>query len=59
MNRHNVGRALLLAILPLCTSPLTTEAQQAGRVYRVGYLSASSRKSEARGVEAFWRRLLQ
>jgi putative ABC transport system substrate-binding protein len=34
-----------------------TAARQAGRVYRIGYLSTPNRESVARGVDAFLRRL--
>ena len=57
MNRRNAGLALFLGLFPLGAAPLTARAQQAGKVYRVGYLSAPSRESVARGVEAFVRRL--
>jgi putative ABC transport system substrate-binding protein len=57
MNRRKAGLALLLGLLPFGAAPLAAQAQQAGRVYRIGYLSAPSRESVARGVEAFLRRL--
>jgi putative tryptophan/tyrosine transport system substrate-binding protein len=57
MNRRNAGLALFLGLLALGGAPLAAQAQQAGKVYRIGYLSAPSRESVARGVEAFERRL--
>ena len=43
----------------LLAAPLASEAQQPGRVYRLGYLSTPTRQSVERGVEAFLRRLRQ
>ena len=57
MNRRNAGLALFLGLFPLGAAPLVAEAQPAGKVYRVGYLSAPSRESVAPTVEAFLRRL--
>ena len=57
MNRRNAGLALFLGSISLGAAPLAAQAQQVGRVYRVGYLSAPSRESVARGVDAFLRRL--
>jgi putative tryptophan/tyrosine transport system substrate-binding protein len=37
----------------LLAAPLAAEAQQAGKVYRIGYLSASSGASNPRNLEAF------
>ena len=56
MNRRNAGLALFLGSIFLGGAPLA-QAQQLGRIYRVGYLSAPSRESVARGVDAFVRRL--
>ncbi|MBM2844102.1 MAG: transporter substrate-binding protein [Anaerolineales bacterium] len=41
----------------LLAAPLAAEAQQAGKVYRVGYLSASSRETSEPLLQAFLRRL--
>ena len=35
------------------------ESQQAGRTYRIGYLSTPTRESVERGVEAFLRKLAE
>src|SRR5262252_3605868 len=43
----------------LITSSLKAEAQQPGKVYRLGYLSTPTRQSVERGVEAFLRKLRQ
>ena len=56
MNRRSAGLALLLG-LAFGAAPLAAEAQQAGRVYRVGYLSTPTRESVERGLEAFLRAL--
>src|ERR1700680_4046501 len=37
--------------------PLAAEAQQAGRVYRIGYLSTPTRESVEHGLQAFLRKL--
>ena len=42
MNRRDT----LLALIALGTSPLAAEAQQAGKVWRIGYLSPGSDRSE-------------
>ena len=57
MNRRRAGLALLLGLLGFGAAPLAAEAQQAGKVYRLGYLSTPTRESVERGVEAFLRRL--
>src|SRR5258706_4430257 len=57
MNRRDAGLALLLGPLVFGAAPRTAEAQQAGRVYRIGYLSAPTRASVERGLEAFLRAL--
>jgi hypothetical protein len=50
MNR----RAFLVATAGgLLAAPLAAEAQPAGKVYRIGYLSASSGASNPRNPEAF------
>jgi putative ABC transport system substrate-binding protein len=57
MNRRNAGLALLLGPLAFDAAPLAAEAQQAGRVYHVGYLSTPTRESVKNGLEAFLRKL--
>jgi ABC-type uncharacterized transport system substrate-binding protein len=52
MNRRDAGIALVLGALDFC-APRAAQAQAAGRVYRVGYLSTPTRESVERGVEAF------
>jgi putative ABC transport system substrate-binding protein len=56
MNRRHAGFALL-GLLACIASPLFGHAQQPGKVYRIGYLSAPSRESVERGVEAFLKAL--
>jgi putative ABC transport system substrate-binding protein len=56
MNRRNAGLALL-GLLALGAAPLAAEAQQAGKVYRIGYLSAPTRASVENGLQAFLRAL--
>jgi putative ABC transport system substrate-binding protein len=56
MNRRSAGLALLLG-LAFGVTPLAARAQQAGKVYRVGYLSAPTRKSVERALDAFLRAL--
>jgi len=56
MNRRHAG-IVLLGLLACSALPPVVHAQQPGRVYRVGYLSAPSRESVARGVEAFLKAL--
>jgi putative ABC transport system substrate-binding protein len=56
MNRRKVGLALL-GLLAFGASPRAVEAQQAGKVYRIGYLSTPTRDSVKQGVEAFLRKL--
>src|SRR5437764_14928694 len=53
MNRRHAGLALLVGLLGFGAAPLAVEAQRAGRVYRIGYLSTPTRESVARGVDAF------
>lgn len=57
MNRRNAGLALLLGPLAFCAAPLASEAQQPGKVYRIGYLSAPTRKSVEHVLQAFLRAL--
>jgi len=53
MNR----RGAMLALLAFGASIRATNAQQAGKAYRIGYLSTPTRESVQRGVEAFLRKL--
>jgi ABC-type uncharacterized transport system substrate-binding protein len=55
MHRRNAGLALLA--LAFGAAPLRARAQQAGKVYRIGYLSTPTRESVERGVAAFLRKL--
>src|SRR2546427_4791691 len=55
MNRRSAGLALLG--LALGASPLVADAQQAGKVYRIGYLSTPTRESVEHGLQAFLRKL--
>jgi len=48
---------VLLGLLACSALPPVVHAQQPGKVYRIGYLSAPSRESVARGVEAFLKAL--
>ena len=57
MNRRNAGLALLLGLHVLGAAPLAAEAQQPGKVYRIGYLSTPTRESVERGLDAFLRKL--
>jgi ABC-type uncharacterized transport system substrate-binding protein len=57
MNRRDAAIALVLGALGCAVAPRVVKAQQAGKVYRVGYLSTPTRESVARGVDAFLRKL--
>ena len=48
---------MLLGLLAVAVAPLATEAQQAAKVYRVGYLSTPTRESVEHGLAAFLRTL--
>ncbi len=48
---------MLLGLVALAVAPLDTGAQQAGRIYRIGYLSTPTRESVERGLGAFLRTL--
>jgi putative ABC transport system substrate-binding protein len=50
-------RDAVLALFALGAVPLTVEAQQRGKVYRVGYLSAPTRESVEQVLQAFLRAL--
>ena len=50
-------RDFLIAVGAILATPLAAEAQQAGKVYRVGYLSTPTRESVERALEAFLRAL--
>ena len=54
MNRRRAALALLLAF---GAAPLVVRAQQAGKIYRIGYLSTPTRESVAQVLEAFLRTL--
>jgi len=56
MNRRDAGLALL-GLLAGSALPHVVQAQHPGKVYRIGYLSAPSRESVARGVDAFLKAL--
>src|SRR5438094_2475937 len=57
MNRRRAGLALLLGLLGFGAAPLAAEAQQASKLYRIGYLSTPTRESVEHGLEAFLRKL--
>jgi putative ABC transport system substrate-binding protein len=50
-------RGFLLAVGALLAAPRVAEAQQAGKVYRIGYLSAPTRASVEQALGAFLRKL--
>src|SRR5437016_13171356 len=50
-------RELLIAVGALLAAPLAAKAQQAGKVFRIGYLSAPTRDSVEGILEAFLRAL--
>jgi putative tryptophan/tyrosine transport system substrate-binding protein len=52
MNRRNAGLALL-ALLAYGVAPPGAQAQQPGKVYRIGYLSAPTRESVEHVLEKF------
>jgi putative ABC transport system substrate-binding protein len=54
MNRRTFACGMAIGMV---ASPLVAYAQQAGKVYRVGYLSTPTRESVERGVQAFFRKL--
>ena len=53
----SAGLALLLTPLAFGIASRVAEAQQAGKVYRIGYLSTPTRESVKNGLEAFLRKL--
>jgi putative tryptophan/tyrosine transport system substrate-binding protein len=57
MDRRSAGLALLLGPIAFAATPLAAKAQQAGKVYRIGYLSAPTRASVENGLQAFLRAL--
>jgi len=58
MNRRDVVVAVVaLLALGVAAAPLAAEAQQAGKVYRIGYLSTPTRESVEHGLQAFLRKL--
>src|SRR5438132_2170316 len=56
MKRRDAGHAILLGLLAAGGAPFA-HAQPAGKVYRIGYLSAPSRKSVEKALDAFLRAL--
>src|SRR6202795_5176174 len=58
MNRRDfVVAVVALLAFGVAAAPLAAEAQQASKVYRIGYLSTPTRESVEHGVEAFLRKL--
>ena len=57
MNRRKASLALLLGPLAFGAASFAAKAQQAGKVYRLGYLSQPTRESVERGLQAFLRTL--
>ncbi len=57
MNRRNAALALLLGPLAFGAASRAATAQQAGKVYRIGYLSAPSRASVEKVLQSFLRAL--
>ena len=58
MNRRDfVVAVVALLALGVTAAPLAAEAQQAGKVYRIGYLSAPTRASVENALQAFLRAL--
>jgi putative tryptophan/tyrosine transport system substrate-binding protein len=57
MNRREAASALLRGLVACGAAPFAANAQQAGRVYRIGYLSAPSRASVELVLQAFLRKL--
>ena len=55
MDRRTFVRGAIGSVL--ATPPLAAKAQQAGRVYRIGYLSAPTRESVEQVLDAFLRKL--
>jgi putative ABC transport system substrate-binding protein len=57
MNRRDSVAAVALVAFGVAATPLAAHAQQAGKVYRIGYLSTPTRESVENGVQAFLRKL--
>src|SRR5437868_14302242 len=58
MNRRDFILAVFARLaLGVAAAPLAAEAQQAGKVYRIGYLSTPTRASVDNGLQAFLRAL--
>src|SRR5438132_13689290 len=58
MNRRDFVLAVFARLaLGVAAAPLAAEAQQAGKVYRIGYLSTPTRQSVEHGLQAFLRKL--
>jgi putative tryptophan/tyrosine transport system substrate-binding protein len=54
---HGAKRRDLVIVVGALLAPLATKAQQAGRVFRIGYLSAPTRESVEGVLQAFLRAL--
>jgi len=53
-----IGRTFIGSVVTgILTASRAAEAQQAGKVYRIGYLSAPTRASVEQGLQAFLRTL--
>src|ERR1700694_1908167 len=58
MNRRDlVVAVVVLLVLGVAAAAPSAEAQQAGKGYRIGYLSPPTRESVEHGLQAFLRRL--
>src|SRR6202790_1713508 len=58
MNRRDfVVAVVALLAFGVAAAPLAAEAQQAGKVYRIGYLSTPTRESVEHGLQAFLRKV--
>ena len=57
MNRRDAGLAVLGLLAFGVVAPRGILAQQASRVYRIGYLSTPTRESVENGLQAFLRKL--
>ncbi len=58
MGIRTIGLIVTL-VLGLLAAPLAADAQQAGKVYRIGFLMASDRSRASAFVEAFLQELRQ
>jgi len=57
MNRRNAARALVLGLAAWRSAVLRAQTRQAAKVYRIGYLSAPTRKSVEHALDSFLRTL--